>query len=54
MVFLAVVHSLGNLPESEMKEVKAFQTLPSELTYPLVSPLLYAEAEKLLNLLQNS
>ena len=49
MVFLAVVHSLGNLPESEMKEVKAFQTLPSELTYPLVSPLLYAEAEKLLN-----
>lgn len=53
MVFLAVVHSLGNLPESEMKEVKAFQTLPSELTYPLVSPLLYAEAEKLLNSLKS-
>ncbi len=48
MVFLAVVHSLGDLPESEMKEIKIFDTLPKELTYPKVSPRLYAEAEKLL------
>ena len=30
MVFLAVVHSLGMLPESEMKEIKLFDTLPTE------------------------
>ncbi len=48
MVFLAVVHSLGELPESEMKEIKIFDTLPDQLTYPKVSPKLYAEAEKLL------
>ncbi len=48
MVFLAVVHSLGELPESEMKEIKIFDTLPAELTYPQTSPKLYAEAEKLL------
>lgn len=28
MVFLAVVHTLGELPESEMKETRIFDTLP--------------------------
>ena len=46
MVFLAVVHSLGNLPESEMKEIGMFKELPEALTYPNVSPKLFAEAEK--------
>lgn len=46
MVFLAVVHSLGELPESEMKETQIFDILPAELTYPQTSPKLYAEAEK--------
>ena len=49
MVFLAVVHSLGELPESEMKEIGLFDILPAELTYPQTSPKLYAEAEKVLN-----
>ena len=49
VVFLAIVHSLGKLPESEMEEIKIFDTLPSELTYPQTSPKLYAEAEKLLH-----
>lgn len=48
MVFLAVVHSIGKLPESEMKETKVFETLPDKLTYPLASPIMYAEAEKML------
>ena len=48
IVFLAVVHSLGELPESEMQETKLFEVLPAELTYPQTSPKLYAEAEKLL------
>lgn len=48
MVFLAVVHSLGNLPESEMKEIGMFEKLPEELTYPQVSPKLFAEAQRML------
>ena len=46
-VFLADIHHLGTLPESEMKEVGLFAEMPAELTYPDVSPRLYAEAEKL-------
>ena len=48
MVFLAVVHSIGELPESEMKEIGMFYELPENLTYPQTSPVLYREAEKLL------
>lgn len=48
MVFLAVVHELGDLPESEMQEVQVFEDLPENLTYPIVTPLLVKEAEKLL------
>ena len=48
VVFLAVVHSLGELPESEMKETGLFDKLPGELTYPMTSPVLYREAEKVL------
>lgn len=46
MVFLAVVHAIGVLPESEMKETKMFDTLPTELTYPQTTPKLCAEAAK--------
>ena len=48
MVFLAVVHSIGELPESEMQEIGMFEVLPENLTYPQTSPVLYREAEKLL------
>lgn len=48
VVFLAVVHSLGQLPESEMKETGLFECLPDNLTYPMTSPVLYREAEKIL------
>ncbi len=48
MVFFAVVHSIGALPESEMKEIGIFDKLPENLTYPQTSPVLYAEAERLL------
>lgn len=46
VVFLAVVHQLGELPRSEMAEVRLFDALPQNLTYPNVSPELYREAEK--------
>lgn len=48
MVFLAVIHRLGTLPESEMQEVRLFDTLPENLTYPNVTPHLIAEAYRLL------
>lgn len=51
VVFLAVVRSLGDLPESEMKEIKVFDDLPSNLTYPQTSPKLCAEAKKVLDAL---
>ena len=38
MVFLAMVHTFGELPRSEMKETKMFDALPHELTYPQTSP----------------
>ena len=47
MVFLAVVHTLGELPESEMKKIGIFDSLPKNLTYPQVTPRFFAEAEKL-------
>ena len=51
MVFLAVVHALGELPESEMKEIRAFEVPPAELTYPETTPKLLAEAAKMLEAL---
>ena len=51
MVFLAVVHSIGKLPESEMQEIGLFGSLPAELTYPQVTPEFFKEAEKLLRTL---
>ena len=51
MVFLAVVHSIGELPESEMQVIGMFEELPENLTYPQTSPVLYREAEKVLKTL---
>lgn len=48
MVFLALIHKLGELPESEMQETGLFDELPANLTYPKVTPRLMAEAEKIL------
>jgi len=48
-VFLAVVHELGSLPDSEMKEVSLFDTMPENLTYPMVTPQLMAKAKELLD-----
>ena len=48
-VYAAVVHRIGALPKSEMSRVRAFDALPEDLTYPLVTPLLIREALKKLN-----
>lgn len=42
MVFHAEIHELGLLPESEMAEVRLFDSLPENLTYPAITPEIYA------------
>ena len=41
MLFLAEIEELGELPESEIAEVKLFDALPEALTYPEIQPALY-------------
>ncbi len=41
MVFHAVIKKLGPMPESEMAEVRQFDSLPGNLTYPQISPVLF-------------
>lgn len=41
MVFHAEIHELGEMPESEMAEVRLFDGLPENLTYPAITPELY-------------
>ena len=47
-VFLAQIHTLGPIPDSEMDEVRSFDTIPSDgmLTYPGITPVLYRHALK--------
>jgi ADP-ribose pyrophosphatase len=47
-VFLAEITELGDLPDSEMAEVKLFDTAPQNLTYPQIFPILFSEIEKVL------
>ena len=41
-VFHAQIHELGKMPDSEMAEVRLFDGLPENLTYPAITPELYA------------
>ncbi len=41
MVFAAHIEKLGPLPESEMAEIALFESLPEQLTYPGITPVLY-------------
>ena len=45
-VFLARVHSLGNLPESEMEQISFFDDLPPNLTYHDITKTLFPYALK--------
>ena len=40
-VFIAQIHEMGTLPESEMAEVCLFDELPENVTYPGITPVLY-------------
>lgn len=41
-VFAAEVFALGPIPESEMAETRVFNALPGNLTYPAITPVLFA------------
>lgn len=43
MVFAADIRKLGDIPDSEMAEVKTFDVLPENLTYPDITPVLFAQ-----------
>lgn len=45
-VFLAEIDDLGPLPDSEMAEVRAFDTLPEDVTYPAITPMLFEELQR--------
>ena len=42
VVFHAVIHKFGNMPDSEMAEIHEFVELPNNLTYPAITPTLFA------------
>ena len=41
VVFHAVIGRFGDIPESEMAEIKEFATLPENLTYPAITPVVF-------------
>lgn len=43
MVFVAHITKLEALPDSEMAEVRTFDVLPENLTYPGITPVLFAQ-----------
>lgn len=42
VVFAADIRALGDMPESEMAEVRTFEALPQNLTYPAITPEIFA------------
>ena len=48
-VFLAEIAELGPLPDSEMAEVRAFDDLPANVTYPAITPMLFERVKTLVN-----
>lgn len=50
-LFLAQVNELGELPESEIVEIKLVNDLPENLTYPEIQPHLYKKVSNYIGLL---
>ena len=47
VVFAADIRTLGKLPDSEMAEVRTFDALPENVTYPALTPDLFARLEQM-------
>lgn len=48
-VFFAEIDKLGPLPDFEMEEVKAFDCIPRDMTYPQILPVLYKKINAILS-----
>jgi len=48
-VYAALIHQLGKLPDHEMSRIQAFEAFPDNLTYPSVTPVLFKEAQEVIN-----
>ena len=46
-VFAAEIHKLGPMPASEMAEVRTFDQVPSNVTYPAITPEVFAYLEEI-------
>ena len=44
-VFAAEIRTLGPMPKSEMAEVRAFDEVPPNVTYPAITPELFSSLE---------
>lgn len=51
MVFVAHITKLEALPDSEMAEVRTFDVLPENLTYPGITPILFVRMQNEMELL---
>ena len=47
VVFLADIRKLGSMPDSEMAEVRAFEKLPENVTYPGITPKIFRALEEM-------
>lgn len=47
VVFAADIRALGDMPESEMAEVRTFDALAQNVTYPALTPDLFARLEQM-------
>ena len=45
-VFAATIRTLSPLPKSEMAEVRAFDEIPPNVTYPAITPEIFASVEE--------
>lgn len=48
LVYLGEIERLDPLPDSEMAEVRWFDALPADLTYPDITPVLFARVQAML------
>ncbi|MCL2840077.1 MAG: NUDIX domain-containing protein [Defluviitaleaceae bacterium] len=44
-VFVVEIHELGNMPDFEMAEVKAFDTIPDKMRFPEILPVLFRNVQ---------
>lgn len=49
-LYYCELHEIGELPDLEIEEVKLFEKIPTNLTYPNIQPFLHKKVLKLMNL----